>query len=206
MSARQPWATGALEVQLRTAGPDDRARIARFLAAMDRDGLYQRHFQQGEAPNQALLGRLDRLDQASCVAVLAVGRDGEVLGHAEYVAEQGAAEFAFMVSPEWRGRGIGRRLLLALLDIAGDAGLRELRGMIQASNRRALQLVLGQGFRVARGDDATVVIVSRYLTLDREAAAPRSVARNPLSVIFHDADRTPLYRRPGSRTPLRAGG
>jgi GNAT superfamily N-acetyltransferase len=206
MSARQPWAATVPDVKVRSAGPEDRARIGRFLAAMDREGLYQRHFQHGDAPNQALLGRLDQLDHASRVAVLAVGGDGEVRGHAEYVAEHGAAEFAFMVLPEWRGYGIGSRLLLALLDIAAEAGLQEIHGMIQASNRRALQLVLRMGFRVVPGDDATVVIVSRYLTPYREADLLRSVARNPLSVIPHDADRAPLYRRPGPRTPLRPGG
>ena len=59
MTARQPWAAEMTEFQLRAAIPQDRERVAGFLAAMDREGLYQRHFAHGEAPNLALLNRLD---------------------------------------------------------------------------------------------------------------------------------------------------
>ncbi|MDO8787576.1 MAG: GNAT family N-acetyltransferase [Sulfuritalea sp.] len=206
MSARQPWAAELMEFRLRSAEPEDRSRVSRFLAAMDREGLYMRHFAHGEAPNLALLDRIDALDQRDRVAVLAVGHDGEVLGQGEYVAEHGAAEFAFMVLPRHRVRGIGTALLRALLDIGTAAGVTRMHGMIQASNRRALQLVRKNGFRVVRGDDATVVIVSRDLTPGSEARPEQAAKRYPLPFICHDSDRTPLHRRPGPRAPLRAGG
>lgn len=206
MSARQPWTAELTEFQLRSATPNDRHRVMRFLAAMDREGLYQRHFAHGEAPNQALLGRIDALDQGNRVAVLAVARDGEVLGHGEYVAEHGAAEFALMVLPRSRTRGIGGRLLHALLEIAAATGQHRMHGMIQAGNRRALQLVRNQGFRVVASDDATVVIVSRDLTPrpDPTPAGPADRYLHPF--IRHDTDRAPLHRRIGPRAPLRAGG
>lgn len=206
MSARQPWAESEMEFRLRSAGPRDRDRVRCFLAAMDHEGLYQRHFAHGEAPNLALLERIDALDRGHRAAVLAIGRDGEVLGHGEYVAAHGEAEFAFMVLPGQRARGIGTALLCALIDIATAAGERRMHGMIQASNTRALQLVLNNGFRVLPGEDATVVIVSRDLTLNW--AEPFAQAPDRLSppLIRHDPDRTPLHRRPGSGAPFRAGG
>jgi len=194
LSARQPWADPA-QYQVRAVGPDDRSRVARFLAAMDRDGLYERHFAHGEAPNLALLRRMETLDKRDRVAVLAVGHDGEVLGHAEYVAEHGAAEFALMVLPRSRHRGIGRKLLTALQQIATAAGQRAMHGMIQASNTRALHLVRNSGFSLAAGEDRTTVIASRQLSPSQ-----------PLPFIRHDPDRTSLHRRPGPGAPLRAGG
>jgi GNAT superfamily N-acetyltransferase len=194
VSARQPWADPT-QFQVRVAGPHDRDRVARFLAAMDRDGLYERHFAHGEAPNLALLRRIEALDQRERVAVLAVGHDGEVLGHGEYVAEHGAAEFALMVLPLFRVRGIGRRLLRALLEIAAAAGQSEMHGIIQASNTRALQLVRNSGFRLVPGEDRTTVIASRPLS-----------PSHSLPFIRHDPDRTPLHRRLGPGAPLRAGG
>lgn len=208
MSARQPWADPTL-LQVRTADPTDRDRVARFLAAMDRGGLYERHFAHGEAPNLALLSRIDALDQRDRVAVLAVGYDGEVLGHGEYVAEHGAAEFALMVLPLVRHRGIGSRLLHALREVAAAAGQREMHGIIQASNTRALNLVRNSGFRLAPGEDRTTVLASRQLppAPDAAQAGPVSVADHQLpQFIRHDFDRTPLHRRPGPRAPLRAGG
>lgn len=205
MSARQPWADPTL-LQMRTADPRDRDRVARFLAAMDRDGLYARHFAHGEAPNLALLDRIDALGYGARVVVLAVDRDGEVLGHGEYVAEHGAAEFAFMVLPQHRVRGIGTALLRVLLDIGRAAGVTRMHGMIQASNTRALRLVRKSGFRVVPGSDATVVIVSRDLTPRSEARPDQPAECYPLPFTCHDPDRTPLHRRPGPRAPLRAGG
>jgi len=194
VSARQPWAEST-QFQVRAAGPHDHDRIARFLAAMDRDGLYERHFAHGEVPNLALLRRMEALDQRDRVAVLAVGYDGEVLGHAEYVAEHGAAEFALMVLPVFRHHGIGRRLLHALLELATAAGQREMHGIIQASNTRALQLVRNSGFRLVPGADRTTVIASRQLSPSQ-----------PHPFIRHDPDRTSLHRRPGPGASLRAGG
>ncbi|MDK9703396.1 MAG: GNAT family N-acetyltransferase [Sulfuritalea sp.] len=208
MSARQLWPDAA-QFQLRAGGPNDRERVARFLAAMDRDGLYERHFAHGEAPNLALLARLDAVDQRDRVVVLAVGFDGEVAGQAEYVAEHGAAEFALMVLPRARRHGVGGRLLHALGEIATAAGQRELHGMIQAGNTRALQLVRKIGFGLVAGADRTTVIASRPLPqIPDLVPAGRSVVvdHQPLPFIRHDPDRTPLHSRPGSGAPFRPGG
>jgi GNAT superfamily N-acetyltransferase len=200
MSARQPWTDEFMPIRLRTAGAEDHERVARFLAAMDRDGLYQRHFAHGEAPNLALLSRLAATDGIGRVAVIALNHVGEVLAHAEYVATDGGAEYALMVLPQLRGIGLGRRLLAALQELAAAAGQRQMHGIVQAGNTPAIQLALKLGFRVAPGADRTTVIVSRDLEPARLAATVgrRSGAEHYLPPsALHDPDRTPLYRRPG---------
>lgn len=199
MTARPPWAA-ASGLRVRHADATDRDALAGFLGAMDGAGLYQRHFAHGEAPNQALLGRLDAADGRDRVVLLAVDAAGRVVGHAEYVAQDGEAEFALMVLPNWRDCGIGQALLDSLIAVATDAGLRRLYGMIQATNTRALQVVRKRGFRLAAGDDATTVIVSRSLAqqgladlTDPACAAPPAVSHPNR----HDPDRVPLHRRPG---------
>jgi GNAT superfamily N-acetyltransferase len=195
------------EIRLCVAGADDRERVARFLAAMDRDGLYQRHFAHGEAPNRALLARLAASDLRDRVGILALDRDGEVMGHAEYVAVDGSAEYALMLLPRVRGLGLGRRLLAALLDLATATGQRELHGIIQAGNTPALQLSLRLEFRIEPGADRTTVIVSRELAPARFAASGRNrpgAADYQTPPALHDPDRTPLYRFPFPRAPFRA--
>jgi acetyltransferase len=201
VSARQPWAFDAQQILVRTARPDDHGRVARFLAAMDRDGLYQRHFSHGEAPNLALLARLAASDLRDRVGILALDQDGEVLGHAEYVAIAGRAEYALMLLPRVRGLGLGRRLLAALIEVATATGQRELHGVIQAGNTPALQLSLRMGLRIVPGADRTTVIVSRELAPvpfatsggDRPGAAD-----HPLPPVLHDPDRTSLHSGPGT--------
>jgi GNAT superfamily N-acetyltransferase len=209
MTARPPWMGEMQEIRLRSATSADRDRIGRFLATMDRAGLYERHFSHGEGPNLALLERIERIEHQDRVAILALGLDGEVVGHGEYVAQDEAAEFALMVLPRFRARGIGRRLLRALIDIATATGQRTLHGMIHATNARALKLAADCGLRPQPSGDRTVVIVSRALVASVDTApaglAPIA-ARNPIPIVRHDPDRTPLHRRPGPGAPLRARG
>lgn len=209
MNARRRWMATPAQIPVRSAVPSDRDRVAQFLASMDRDGLYQRHFAHGEAPNQFLLQRLDAVDHRHRVAVLALGNDGDVVGHGEYVAENAAAEYAIMVLPWFRARGIGKRMLLALLDIATAARLDRMHGMIQASNGGAMKVARDCGFKVVPGGDRAVVIVSRLLPASAHAAPEQSAAASaayPLTPHPDDPDRTPLHSRFGSRAPLWTGG
>lgn len=194
MSAREPWA----RVAIRAAGPADAEVIANFLASMDRDGLYERHFAHGEAPNRALIERLAMLDGRRRTMYLAVGADDTVIGHAEYVAGAESAEFALMVLPAWRGSGIGGELLGALLAAAARAGLAEMHGLIQATNTRAIRLARKLGFLARPGDDRTTVIVSRLClaTWNAETDHASSLCEMPPEPLRHDPDRTPLHRCP----------
>jgi len=206
MSARPSWHEATLSLCLRTALPADRERVARFLAAMDGAGLYQRHFAHGAAPNLALLARLAAIDGIDRVALLAIRRDGEVLAHAEYVSSGGSAEYALMVLPALRGLGLGRRMLSALLQIAATAGQKRMHGMIQAGNTPALRLASQLGFGTVSGVDRTTVIVSRELApVVLPAAEGTCIGADPSTILqhFHDPDRTSLHRRPGPRAAFR---
>ncbi len=196
MSAREPWA----RVVIRPAMGADPEAITNFLAAMDRDGLYERHFAHGEAPNRALLERLAKLDGSRRAMYLAVGADGTVIGHAEYVASEESAEFALMVLPAWRGAGIGGELLGALLTGAARAGLAGMHGMIQATNTRAIRLARKLGFHATPGDDRTTVIVSRLCLARSNAESDFASGQRllPPEPLRHDPDRTPLHRCLGS--------
>ena len=193
MSAREPWAG----VAIRRAIITDAATIRNFLAAMDRDGLYERHFAHGEAPNLALLARLAKTDGRRRAMFLAVGADGTVIGHAEYVASGDAAEFALMLLPAFRGAGIGRQLLDTLLSAAAGAGLQTLHGIIQATNTRAIQLARKRGFQVRSGGEWTTVIVSRQLQPEHGDPPPpaQDQCLAPQEYTHHDLDRITIHRR-----------
>ena len=75
-----------------------------------------------------------------------------------------SCEFAIVVADEWQRRGIGSRLLNALMDAARQRGFREMTGEILASNHNMLELVSNLGFRVeSRSEDPRIKFVSRPL-------------------------------------------
>ncbi len=72
----------------------------------------------------------------------------------------------FGVHPEWRRRGIGRRLMLSLLELANELGARRMTLEVRVSNRAAQSLYRGYHFEVAgqrrryytdNGEDALVM-------------------------------------------------
>lgn len=175
MSARLPDI--GMAVCIRDAVAADRPALAAMLAAMDRYGLYQRHFSYSEVANLALLERLERIDGRRQAVVVAETAAGELIAHGEFVADEGSpagatgaegAEFALLVLPHWRGMGIAGGMLRELVARATAAGHAELRGLIQAGNTAMLRLAHGLGFTRRAADDPAVVLVSRQLTAPAE--------------------------------------
>jgi len=130
--------------RIRPATQADHPALAGLIRQMDKSGLYERHFAHGDAPNQALLQRLAEADGRDRVVLLGVGADGTAIAHAEYVSVAAVAEFALMVLPAWRGRGLGQALLAALLAIAGRSGQSRLPALIQAGNTAAIRWRAGR--------------------------------------------------------------
>jgi len=61
-------------------------------------------------------------------------------------------ELSIGVHPEWRGRGIGRRLLRGLLAAACERGIVRISLSVERANR-ARDLYLGEGFGVVGGNE-----------------------------------------------------
>lgn len=201
MSAPQPWAMVAGGFRIRHATRADHGALSGLIRHMDKPGLYERHFAHGDAPNQALLRRLAEADGRDRVVLLGVGADGTAIAHAEYVSVEANAEFALMVLPAWRGRGIGQALLGALLESAAGSNQTQMHGMIQATNTAAIQVARRLGFSVRIGAERATVIVSRHLAQERAAdpSGPETGASITLPIpVRHDPDRIALHRCPGS--------
>ena len=88
--------------------------------------------------------------------ILVADEAGEVLGYATYgefsakVGYAGTREHSVYLRPESRGRGVGRTLMMALIERARDAGVHTLIGLLSADNEVSLRLHSSLGF-VERG-------------------------------------------------------
>ncbi len=53
-----------------------------------------------------------------------------------------------MVADEFSGKGLGSRLMLSIMDVARDKGLKEIDGLVLTNNPGMLKLMKGLGFSV----------------------------------------------------------
>lgn len=94
--------------------------------------------------------RADRLAQG--FPVLVAEEAGAILGYASYgpfrsfPGYRETAEHSVYVAPEAQGRGLGRALMVAVIDRARAQGLHILVGGIEAENRASLRLHEALGF------------------------------------------------------------
>jgi acetyltransferase len=87
------------------------------------------------------------------------------IGVARYVINPDgeSCEFALVVADAWQHKGIGHRLMDALIDIARDKGLKTMEGEVLGSNRNMLGLVTELGFSVSEGDEPSIrKVVKRF--------------------------------------------
>ena len=111
-------------------GLSERSRRLRFLGPKPR-------LREGE------LAQL--VDVGCCGREAIVATDpatGRAVGIARYVeVSSDTAEVAFEVVDDWQGRGVGRRLVLALAELASEHGLRRLSASIAVDNPAAMALM-----------------------------------------------------------------
>jgi RimJ/RimL family protein N-acetyltransferase len=88
------------------------------------------------------------VDGSRHAAVVAVDCEGAAVGIARFVRVDGAppsAELAFAVVDEWQGRGIGKRLLAALVEHARRTGIERFVATVHAGNQASLRLLRHAG-------------------------------------------------------------
>lgn len=125
-------------VSIRLAGPTDRESLR---------AMYEEF-----KPRPASLGlpprvRIDEwLDRLATSANFLACADGKLVGHAVLCAEDGTGEVAVFVHQDYRGQGVGRQLLLTLVEEGRRLGLRRIWGMTELDNVPMLALAQAVGF------------------------------------------------------------
>lgn len=118
--------------------------------------IYQAGIEAGNATFEHVVPDWERWRAARLQepCLVARGGDGEVLGWAALTPSssrpvyRGVAEVSIYVDPNHAGRGIGRALLLALIEGSERAGLWTLRAGIFPENEASIALHVGCGFRL----------------------------------------------------------
>jgi acetyltransferase len=73
-----------------------------------------------------------------------------IVGVSRYITnpDRATCEFSLVVADEFKGRGLGSRLMLSIMDFAREKGLTDIEGLVLANNPNMLKLMKGLGFTI----------------------------------------------------------
>jgi acetyltransferase len=157
---------GGETLTIRPIRPEDAAAHRVFFAHLPPQDVRYRFFSAMRELSDEQVMRLTQVDYEREIAFIAVREaTGETLGVARLVREPGSAsgEFAVVVLPEVKGRGLARHLMRRLIDWGHANRMTEMVGQVLADNAPMLAFVRGLGFSVHRMPDEDGVVEARLV-------------------------------------------
>jgi acetyltransferase len=154
-------------VTIRPIRPEDAEIEQAFVRSLSPEAKYLRFMSTLKELTPSMLARFTQVDYDREMALIAIDKSGgrEVqIGVARYVINPDweSCEFAVVVSQDWRGHGLGRQLMLRLIDIARARGLKVMVGQILAVNGRMLAMAKALGFTI---DDSVEDVGVKHVQL-----------------------------------------
>ena len=145
---------------LRPLRPEDREIELAFVSGLSPETRSDRLLGGAKAITREYIESLVSVDYSRDMALAATTLLGgeTLIGVARYVLDKSneSAEFAIVVADAWQGRGIGKRLLAKLIEVARQRGVKRLYGEVLGTNRPMLEFVRKLGFTLERHDDPTL--------------------------------------------------
>ncbi len=169
---------GGGEYTVRPVHPDDASMLQEFVRNLSPESRYFRFISSMQELPASMLARFTLIDYDREMALVAVqreqtvGADGEVtevsrmLGVSRYITnpDRSSCEFSLVVADDSKGKGLGSRLMLSIMNFAREKGLAEIEGLVLANNPTMLKLMRGLGFTIkAYPDDADFKLVTQTL-------------------------------------------
>ncbi|CAN7660901.1 bifunctional acetate--CoA ligase family protein/GNAT family N-acetyltransferase [Pseudorhodoferax sp. LjRoot39] len=153
---------GGGEYQIRPIHPGDAQMLQTFVQALSPESRYFRYVSSMTQLPPGMLARFALIDYDREMALVAVlkqrsaATDGSiveterVIGVSRYVTnpDQASCEFSLVVADDMAGKGIGSRLMDAIMQVARDKGLSEIQGLVLSVNPNMLKLMRSLGFAV----------------------------------------------------------
>jgi len=153
---------GGGEYVIRPIHPDDADMLQQLVAGLSPESRYFRFVATISELSPAMLSRFTLIDYDREMALVAVLKDRKIneegvsietqriIGVSRYITNPDvvSCEFSLLVADEFSGKGLGSRLMLSIMDVARDKGLKEIEGLVLANNPGMLKLMTGLGYKV----------------------------------------------------------
>jgi acetyltransferase len=147
---------------VRPVHPDDAQMLQALVQQLSPESRWFRFVSRFHELPPAMLARFTLIDYDREMALVAVVRergtaaDGAAVEKERIVAvsryftnpDQSSCEFSLVVADDYKGQGLGSRLLESIIDVARDKGLAEMIGLVLSNNTEMLKLVRRLGFAV----------------------------------------------------------
>jgi len=164
------WALAdGTKLTLRHIAPSDAAREQAFVHGLSSQSSYLRFHGTIKDLSKKDLKKFTEPDSRNAVALIVLhgGETGEEeIGVARYVidADRANCEFAIVVADAWQKRGIGTRLMNALISHLQASGIKQISGSVIKNNSAMLKLMKRMGFTETNTpDDPSTLLVTKHL-------------------------------------------
>ena len=157
------------KLTLRHIAATDAAREQAFVHGLSTQSSYLRFHGSIKDLSKKDLKKFTEPDSRNAVALIVVhsGESGEEeIGVARYVIDPDRAdcEFAIVVADAWQKRGIGTRLMKALISHLQVSGVKQISGSVLQSNSVMLKFIKKLGFAETNApDDPSTVLITKHL-------------------------------------------
>ena len=171
---------GGGEYIVRPVHPDDATMLQAFVRSLSPESRYFRFVSSMQELPATMLSRFTLIDYDREMALVALvteeGTDAQgnaventrIVGVSRYITnpDRASCEFSLVVADEFKGRGLGSRLMLSIMDFAREKGLTEIEGLVLANNPNMLKLMKGLGFTVKPfPEDPDFKLVTHHLQM-----------------------------------------
>ena len=140
-----------LHLTIRPIQPEDAVPFIELFKTLSPTSVYYRFFRHMRVLSPELLAMLTQVDYDRHLALVAFDETStpeKMLGVARFIADPDLehTEFSIMVGDPWQGQGVGAALLLHLLRVAKQQGVKKIWGTVLRENTQMLHLGRRAGF------------------------------------------------------------
>ena len=163
------------EFDLRPLNPSDERRLQEFFYSHTKETLQLRYSAVPTQMSREKSCTLVGVDQSKDLALCIVKQKGSVVqiqavGRYYLLNDQQSCEVAFVTREKYQGKGMAKRLLQEMINIARQRGLSSMTAYVRAENKAMLTVFQKAGFSRLPGDDPSEVYMQ--LRLAQTVALP----------------------------------
>ncbi len=162
-SQQREWPLkGGVLATVRPVRPDDADMLQTFVRGLSQESRYFRFASAISELPARVLSRFTLIDYDREMALVAVvkerhpGSDGKdveterLIGVSRYITNPDgvSCEFSLVVADDFKGQGLGTRLMQSIIELARAKGLSEIMGLILTQNSGMLRLMTSLGFHI----------------------------------------------------------